>query len=292
LIAQFIDFYRESLFNPHWGEQVHVRGDNSLELSFVSQGLNQEESRRLWAPFLTWVSASAQDYSIAEEIDIGAGPARRWWDTEYHRAHTHAMRFDPRPGVASHNAWWGGDEDQVSMFLHAYDSIWLSQSLLAGQGRDQLVQALFAASRSMDVGIHFNKGLAGAGADVLAQARDTAMNPDALDAFGLAIVATGGPPPYLRIPGFPYDDRRARANAAAVAQAAQAIRTIAPNSGSYVSESDYFNRNWRQAFWGSNYARLARTKRKYDSNGLFIVHHGVGSEDWSADGFSRSLVRQ
>ena len=117
------------------------------------------------------------------------------------------------------------------------------------------------------------------------------MNPDALDAFGLAIVATGGPPPYLRIPGFPYDDRRARANAAAVAQAAQAIRTVAPNGGSYVSESDYFNRNWRQAFWGSNYPRLARTKRKYDPNGLFIVHHGVGSEDWSADGFSRSLVR-
>ena len=143
LIAQFIDFYRESLFNPHWGEQVHVRGDNSLELSFVSQGLNQEESRRLWAPFLAWVSGSAQDYSIAEEIDIGAGPARRWWDTDFHRAHTHAMRFDPRPGVPAHNAWWGGDEDQVSMFLHAYDSIWLSQSLLSGQGRDQLEQALF-----------------------------------------------------------------------------------------------------------------------------------------------------
>jgi hypothetical protein len=28
-------------------------------------------------------------------------------------------------------------------------------------------------------------------------------------------------------------------------------------------------------------------KKKYDPNGLFFVHHGVGSEEWSADGFVR-----
>jgi hypothetical protein len=28
-------------------------------------------------------------------------------------------------------------------------------------------------------------------------------------------------------------------------------------------------------------------KKKYDPDGLFFVHHGVGSEDWSADGFVR-----
>ena len=33
--------------------------------------------------------------------------------------------------------------------------------------------------------------------------------------------------------------------------------------------------------------RLAEVKRKYDPTGLFFVHHGVGSEDWSADGFAR-----
>jgi hypothetical protein len=26
---------------------------------------------------------------------------------------------------------------------------------------------------------------------------------------------------------------------------------------------------------------------KYDPDGLFFVHHGVGSEDWSADGFEK-----
>jgi hypothetical protein len=28
-------------------------------------------------------------------------------------------------------------------------------------------------------------------------------------------------------------------------------------------------------------------KKKYDPEGLFFVHHGVGSEEWSPDGFTR-----
>jgi len=28
-------------------------------------------------------------------------------------------------------------------------------------------------------------------------------------------------------------------------------------------------------------------KKQYDPQGLFFVHHGVGSEAWSADGFTR-----
>ena len=34
--------------------------------------------------------------------------------------------------------------------------------------------------------------------------------------------------------------------------------------------------------------RLSALKEKYDPEGLFFVHHGVGSEAWSADGFTRS----
>jgi len=62
-----------------------------------------------------------------------------------------------------------------------------------------------------------------------------------------------------------------------------ALLKAAPGAGSYVSESDYFERNWQQSFWGSNYPRLASIKKKYDPDGLFIVHHGVGSEQWSED---------
>jgi hypothetical protein len=62
---------------------------------------------------------------------------------------------------------------------------------------------------------------------------------------------------------------------------------IAPNAGSYLSEADYFDTNWKMSFWGSNFERLVSVKKKYDPDGLFFVHHGVGSDEWSADGFTR-----
>jgi FAD/FMN-containing dehydrogenase len=54
-----------------------------------------------------------------------------------------------------------------------------------------------------------------------------------------------------------------------------------------VSESNFFNASWQQAYWGDHYPRLRGVKKKYDPEGLFFVHHGVGCEEWSADGFTR-----
>ena len=34
--------------------------------------------------------------------------------------------------------------------------------------------------------------------------------------------------------------------------------------------------------------RAVTSVRNWDPDGLFFVHHGVGSEEWSADGFTRS----
>ena len=65
------------------------------------------------------------------------------------------------------------------------------------------------------------------------------------------------------------------------------LRKLVPGAGSYLSESDYFEADWQQAHWGTNYARLAAVKAAYDPDDLFIVHHGVGSERWSDDGFVR-----
>lgn len=65
------------------------------------------------------------------------------------------------------------------------------------------------------------------------------------------------------------------------------LRKLVPDAGSYVSESNFFEPRWQQSFWGSNYPRLLAVKKQYDPDGLFFVHHGVGSENWSADGFTR-----
>ncbi len=135
--------------------------------------------------------------------------------------------------------------------------------------------------------LHFNKGLAGAPATELAAARDTAMNPAVLDAFALAIIATGGPPAFPGIPGDKLDLTVARRHARDINKAMDELLKVTSTPGSYVSESDFFERSWQQSFWGSNYPRLATVKKNYDPGGLFFVHHGVGSEQWSADGFAR-----
>lgn len=70
-------------------------------------------------------------------------------------------------------------------------------------------------------------------------------------------------------------------------RAMSALATISDQPASYLAESDYFERDWQQSFWGANYSKLTSVKKRYDPDGLFFVHHGVGSGDWSADGFTR-----
>ena len=147
--------------------------------------------------------------------------------------------------------------------------------------------ALFAATRHWAVALHGNKGLAGTNAADVAAAKDTAMNPAVLNAFALAIIAGGVPAAYPALVGQPLDLTAAHKNAAAISQSGNTLRKVVPNAGSYVSESNFFDKNWQHSFWGQNYPRLLAVKKKYDPEGLFFVHHGVGSEEWSADGFTR-----
>jgi FAD/FMN-containing dehydrogenase len=283
LIAQFIGFYHDTLFNPHWGESVKIKPQNTLELSMVCQGLDNQQCSEAWRPFFEWVKNSS-DYT-ASDLGSGSGPARAWWDVEARKKRgSDAMIGDRRPGAPASHAYWSGDKDQASAFLHGYESLWLPAALLQASQQAHLVDSLIAASRRWEVELHFNKGLAGAPAAAIAAARDTATNPAVLDSFALAIIANGGPPP---MPGKPFDAATAHADARAVDEATAELRKIVPAPASYVSESNYFNPAWEQAFWGSNFRKLRAVKAKYDPDGLFFVHHGVGSDAWSADGFTR-----
>jgi hypothetical protein len=145
----------------------------------------------------------------------------------------------------------------------------------------------FAATRHWTVSLHVNKGLAGAPAEVIDAARQTATNPVVLDAFALAISGAEGPPAYPGIAGREPDLAAARRDASAIEKARNEVRKLIPAVGSYLAESDFFDERWREAFWGSNYIKLLAVKDRYDPDGLFFVHHGVGSERWSDDGFTR-----
>lgn len=284
LITRFLAFYREALLNPHWGESLQIRPSNELAVSMVCEGLSEAEIAAAWKPFLDWIAA-ADDLSLVQAPGFGAREARTWWDAQLRRAQgSSALVFDDRPDAAPTHAWWAGDQEQVSAYLHAYDSIWLAQSLLEADRMGDLAKGLVAASREAPVALHFNKGLAGAPVPVRRRALDTAMNPQVCDAFALAIVAAGGPPPIPEL-GRTIDVGAARANRGRVEQAMARLRALAPGAGSYVSESDFFNREWRGDFWGSNASRLEAIKARYDPAGLFFVHHGVGSERWTENGF-------
>ena len=69
LIRQFVGFYREALFNDHWGEQAHFTPDNTLVLSMVSHGLDTEQAKKVWQPFMDWLGKSPGSYTIVSIAD-------------------------------------------------------------------------------------------------------------------------------------------------------------------------------------------------------------------------------
>ena len=287
MIGRFVAFYASELHNAHWGEIVNLRRRNTFEIGMSFQGLSREEAEATWQPFFDWLKASPADYTITSAPLVVAIPAQHLWDPDFLRDHfPRAILADDRPGASPDNIFWAGNLAEAGHVLYGFQSIWLPASLLTPDRQEQLADTLFAASRQHPLELHFQKGLSGAADDVIAAARDTATNPDVLGSFMLVIVAGEGPPAYPGIAGHEPNLANARNEAAQITRAMGELKKIAPSAGSYVAESDYFESNWQQSYWGPNYPRLLVIKQKYDPHGLFFVRHGVGTENWSDDGFS------
>lgn len=286
LLARFLAQYESNLFNPHWGEQVRATSDNRLSVQMVFQGLTQEAAEAAWRGLTDFVAGRPADYQVVEPFQAVAVPARHFWDKAFFVKYApSAISPADQPGARPGDYWWAGDGEQAGAIWHGYDSAWLPATLLKADRRAELVDAWFAATRHWSVAFHFNKGLAGAPASAIAASRDTAMNPQVLDAFALAIIAGEGPCAFTDLSA--PDLREARDDATRIRAAMDALRRSAPAAGSYLSECDYFTADWRRASWGDHWRRLDAIKRRYDPKGLFVVHHGVGSEAWSPDGFTR-----
>jgi hypothetical protein len=277
LLGHFLRFYRQSLSNESWGEQVKVRGDNSLELSLAEAGLSAQEMEEVWKPFRAWIAARPESFTMkAQAISV---PATKWWNPDYIRqlAPSGVIEADPRPGAPRERFWWSDNRGEVSVYWYSYQSRFIPLDRFEGANAGSFAESLFEASRHHSVEIHFNKGQAGASADAIRRGRQTSVNPKVYQAAALVIIADGGEG-YPSVRGHEPNIAKAEAARADVNAAMKPIREATPGAGSYVNETDYFEPDWQKAFWGENYSRLYAIKRKWDGGGLFTCHHCVGSE--------------
>ncbi len=98
LISKVLEFYAQSLFNPHWGEQLGFGPSGVLSIAMVQQGLDQQQAEATWRPFFDWVSASPQDFSIVSAPRIISEPARRFLGPR-------RAQEGSRPGPLGRSSW-------------------------------------------------------------------------------------------------------------------------------------------------------------------------------------------
>jgi FAD/FMN-containing dehydrogenase len=174
LVTWFVNFYRGQLFNPHWGEQIVLRDDNSIRVSMLCHGLSKEQAENTWKELPDLVAASPQDYSFVSPLAVIALPARHLWDAAFMKKNfPQAIMADDRPGAPEGNIFWATNLEEAGSFWHSYKSAWLPPHT-EKENETSVVNALIAASKKWEVSLHFNKGLAGAPPAEISAARDTA----------------------------------------------------------------------------------------------------------------------
>ena len=125
LIAAFMRFYHETLFNPRWGESVSLQADNTLLLNMAFEGLDRSQAEVAGKPFLDFVGGSTRDFVLVEAPKIEAIPARDYWDPEYRkRVLPKTVVADNRPGASPDNLSWAGNQMEVNIFIFGYESVW------------------------------------------------------------------------------------------------------------------------------------------------------------------------
>jgi FAD/FMN-containing dehydrogenase len=274
LLTELVRFL-PSLCNDRWGEQIILSGDNSVEFGMLAVDLTDEQAREAWRPFLDWVDGQPGAFALA--VSIKTVPFGALWDAGLRdQLSPGSVSHDDRPGAPRERFWFATNQLEVSWYVLAYGSRWLPRRLF--DDADALADALFEASRSWPFLLHVNKALSGAAPEAVARDRGTAINPAVFDAAALTLTVSWQQYAFPGVPGHEPDAENAALGARLVGQTMDVLRMLTPGAGSYVNETDYFEPDWQDSFWGSNYPRLLEIKRRYDPQNVFQVHHGVGSE--------------
>ena len=274
LVRELVAFYPQ-LANEHWGEQIRLAPDNSLQVAMLALELTEDQMRTAWQPFVDWIDQHRD--AVSSDLGFAVGPFETFWDRGWWNENFPDMICtDDRAGQPPGLFWWSANQNEVSQYLNSYQSRWLPIGSFQ-QSPDTLADALYSASRLHYYSLHANKGLTGANSEALARDAQTSINPATFDAIALLIMASNQQHAYPGVPGHEPDLELGATESQRIDVAMNAIRRATPDAGAYVNEADYFEPDWQQSFWGSNYRRLLDIKRRYDPTNLFRVHHGVGS---------------
>ncbi|KAF2266794.1 FAD/FMN-containing isoamyl alcohol oxidase-like protein MreA [Lojkania enalia] len=72
----------------------------------------------------------------------------------------------------------------------------------------------------------------------------------------------------------------------------KAFREAGPDGASYVNEGDLNEPNWQTSYWGSNYPKLLKLKKKWDPEGVFYTQTTPGTENWEVIDYGRKLCKK
>jgi hypothetical protein len=279
LIAEFIGFYKKELNNELWGESVSFNSDNTLSIHLCYLGIDEAKAKDIFSPFLDNLQADSEKKFDIDINFIAVTPSKLWSYDVKRNDKNHSMTLDNRPNVAKDQFWWTSNSNQISMYWYTYQSRWLPIRLFEEDQKELLAETLFKASRHTKSGLelHFNKGLANASSWAIESTKNTSINPKVLEAAGLIIIGSGKQGLSESDKDFNQDALIGNKTVLDVNKAMNLIKTITPNAGTYINESDYFLDNWQEEFFLDNYNRLKSIKVKYDPDFFFTSHFLVGS---------------
>ena len=284
LLSYFLTFFYNNLDNEYSGGQVSFHADNTLNIDSESVDLDNNILNKSWAPFFKWMDSQPHLYSYKKFI-IGQIPPKKRYDFYWNNKNAKDILLNTYPGVTQGLYWNKLNSGQVYNYFSAYDSIFVPEKMFSKENISLLADRFFKASRYMKKAntqmiFYMGKGLSHASSSAIRDTKKTSTNPKVYHATGLLSIWAINNRFYTKIKGNSPKDHAILINKEAqdVNKAMRIIKSAAPNAGTYVNETSYFDKNWQHDFWGVNYHRLLIIKNKYDPTGLFSCHHCVGSD--------------
>jgi FAD/FMN-containing dehydrogenase len=282
LLEKYVRFVASTLSTPVYGEGVILNPDYGMATSYTGMNVMQvgstfldittEQAEADWAPFLSELKSRPNDFDV--NVTFTSEPfSERWRPTDREAI------FDDRPKAPKGYFWWKGNASEVAAYWGGYDGRGVPFTMTQGTNAPVLAQALFDASRTSLVLWQTNKALYGEHPEAQKRDKTTSINPAVFNNVAFITIGAWKQGKYPGLTGHEPMRAESQAQHEGVMAASASLRGVTETGGSYSNEGSYFEKDWKQQFWGSNYPRLLRVKKKYDPTNLFTVHKGVGSGD-------------